>query len=290
MNTNPKIVVFGEVLYDCFPGGEKVLGGAPFNVAWHLQALGDQPCFVSRIGQDNSGEKIAQAMRNWEMDTTGLQRDPEHPTGTVEIVMEAGEPQYTITPDVAYDFIDAAVLPHIPEPFICYHGSLALRHPVTRSAWQSLASRPGSARFVDVNLRDPWWTAETVLADLKQARWAKLNIDELRLLGFDHGNLDTALQALQTATGVEQVILTRGKEGASVLLANGTIEHVPPAPLENRVDPVGAGDAFSAVYIHGQLAGWPARTCVEQAQAFATRILSMRGATPRDRSVYEGFS
>ncbi|MGD9171680.1 MAG: carbohydrate kinase, partial [Candidatus Thiodiazotropha sp.] len=34
------IAIFGEVLFDCFPTGEQVLGGAPFNVAWHLQAFG----------------------------------------------------------------------------------------------------------------------------------------------------------------------------------------------------------------------------------------------------------
>ena len=32
-------VVFGEVLFDCFPDGSRVLGGAPFNVAWHCQAF-----------------------------------------------------------------------------------------------------------------------------------------------------------------------------------------------------------------------------------------------------------
>ena len=40
-------VVFGEVLFDIFPDGAKHLGGAPFNVAWHLQAFGDQPLFLS---------------------------------------------------------------------------------------------------------------------------------------------------------------------------------------------------------------------------------------------------
>ncbi len=40
MSRYSDIVVFGEVLFDCFPSGEKLLGGAPFNVAYHLQALG----------------------------------------------------------------------------------------------------------------------------------------------------------------------------------------------------------------------------------------------------------
>ena len=34
-----EILVFGEVLFDDF-GDNVVLGGAPFNVAWHLQGFG----------------------------------------------------------------------------------------------------------------------------------------------------------------------------------------------------------------------------------------------------------
>jgi hypothetical protein len=51
-------VIFGEVLYDCFPDGEAVLGGAPFNVAWHLQGLGLSPLFISRVGDDPLGHRV----------------------------------------------------------------------------------------------------------------------------------------------------------------------------------------------------------------------------------------
>lgn len=36
MKKNLPVLVLGEALFDCFPGGEQVLGGAPFNVAWQL--------------------------------------------------------------------------------------------------------------------------------------------------------------------------------------------------------------------------------------------------------------
>ncbi|MEM7234470.1 MAG: hypothetical protein AAF517_19985, partial [Planctomycetota bacterium] len=41
-------VVFGEVLFDRFPDGRSILGGACFNVAWNLRGLGLDPLFVSR--------------------------------------------------------------------------------------------------------------------------------------------------------------------------------------------------------------------------------------------------
>ena len=69
------IYIFGEVLFDHFPDGKRVLGGAPFNVAWHLQAFGLAPHFISRVGADAEGEAVLAAMRDWGMDTQGVQID-----------------------------------------------------------------------------------------------------------------------------------------------------------------------------------------------------------------------
>ena len=68
-----------------FSGRQRVLGGAPFNVAWHLQAFGQSPHFISRVGDDAAGETIRNAMHEWGMDMRGLQTDPERPTGRVEV-------------------------------------------------------------------------------------------------------------------------------------------------------------------------------------------------------------
>lgn len=57
MTPKPLIHVFGEVLFDCFPDGRRVLGGAPFNVAWNLQAFGLAPQFISRVGDDLDGKE-----------------------------------------------------------------------------------------------------------------------------------------------------------------------------------------------------------------------------------------
>jgi sugar/nucleoside kinase (ribokinase family) len=54
MISKKAVIVFGEVLFDRFNSGEEILGGAPFNVAWHLQAFGDNPQFISRLGQDGA--------------------------------------------------------------------------------------------------------------------------------------------------------------------------------------------------------------------------------------------
>ncbi len=127
-------LIFGEVLFDCFPDGNSVLGGAPFNVAWHLHAFGQSPLMISRIGDDALGKKVKSAMQDWKMNTTGLQLDPEHPTGSVDIEFDNGEPRYTIVEHRAYDYIDAASLPSSAENSVLYHGSLALRNQNSREA------------------------------------------------------------------------------------------------------------------------------------------------------------
>ena len=99
-------IVVGEVLFDEMPDGVRVLGGAPFNVAWHLAAFGLRPLMISRVGADDAGDEVLAAMESWGMDTSGVQRDPVHPTGKVRVELDAGEPTFEILPGQAYDHVD----------------------------------------------------------------------------------------------------------------------------------------------------------------------------------------
>lgn len=284
-----RISIFGEVLFDCFPGGERILGGAPFNVAWHLQALGDRPRLISAVGDDPLGRQILQAMERWGLDRSGVQIDPHHPTGQVEVRIIDQEPHYHILPDCAYDFIAAESLPPVSGG-ILYHGSLALRGETTRGALRQLQANPRTSIFLDVNLRAPWWRGEEVFHWLQQARWAKLNQEELRLLGFGSGDLRRDAAQLLQRCGLEQVILTRGAQGALVCTATGECHSAAPQPPERFVDTVGAGDAFTAVYLHGLLAGWPIPRMLALGQRFAGKVIGLRGATTSELDFYREFS
>jgi len=289
MSQPTQLDIFGEVLFDCFPTGERILGGAPFNVAWHLQAFGDQPRFLSAVGEDALGAEILQAMGRWGMNSSGVQRDPVHPTGQVEVKIIDHEPHYNIIPDCAYDFIDAEKLPRLAPDSVLYHGTLALRSAVSRRALHQLAQQPGMAIFLDVNLRPPWWRPEEVFQWLRQARWVKLNQDELRLLGYTAEDLRQAMIGLQEQFQLEQVILTRGEAGTWVATSEGDFHTAAPEKLERFVDTVGAGDAFTAVYIHGLRAGWGIPQTLEVAQRFAGKVIGLRGATTDDPEFYRDF-
>ena len=184
-----RVVVFGEVVFDVFPGEEEVLGGAPFNVAWHLTGFGVDSLFLSRVGCDRRGEEVRAAMESWGMDTAGLQEDPDKPTGRVRVELEDGQPRFDILADQAWDRIDAAEARRVVEAGdgavdLLYQGTLIERSDVSREALLTLVSATGAPVFVDVNLRPPWWRRPRVLATLARARWVKLNEDELTQMGY----------------------------------------------------------------------------------------------------------
>lgn len=280
------ILVYGEVLYDHFPDGRRVLGGAPFNVAWHLQAFGLAPRFISRVGADTEGEEVLAAMRDWGMDTRFVQVDPRRPTGRVSVHIVGTEPSYEIVPDCAYDAIEPPGT-ELPDVALLYHGSLALRSAASRSALDALLRATSPARiFLDVNLRTPWWEAAAVHALIRRADWLKLNREELDTLYPEHTDSPVQDSAFLAENSLQGLVLTFGSRGAHAITAAGENCQVRPAQTVELVDTVGAGDAFAAVMILGLSRGWPLARTLERAQQFASRIVGRRGATVHERDFY----
>lgn len=274
--------IFGEVLYDHFPDGQRVLGGAPFNVAWHLQAFGQAPRFVSRVGHDAEGDAIRAAMDDWGMDTATLQTDEHLPTGRVTVSFDDGEPAYDIVHPCAYDAIAA---PDLAAPRLLYHGSLAVRDALSRDSLRVLTDRGPGTLFLDVNLRPPWWDRSSVEALLANADWVKLNTDELDRLHNQPG----APESFIARHDLRGLVLTHGAAGAEIITADGARFHAAPEPATEVVDTVGAGDAFASVVILGLLSDWPLDLTLQRAQTFASHIVGRRGATVGDAAFYQRF-
>ncbi|WP_019557553.1 PfkB family carbohydrate kinase [Thiomicrorhabdus arctica] len=290
-SSTDQITLYGEVLFDCFNQQQKqeqVLGGAPFNICWHLQALGANPIFISRVGKDKLGQKIIHQAKDWGIVTNNIQQDENHPTGQVQVTFMDDEPNYDIKINSAYDFINQSqtILPN-PKG-ILYHGSLALRSDYAKEQFQKLVDSGDWDIFLDVNLRAPWWDKQSLTQWIKQAKWVKLNIDELRELGFKQTDIETAIQAFQTEFGNEQVIVTQGAAGVTVLTADGFFKEIPDK-INQFIDAVGAGDAFTAVYMHGLIKDWPIQQTLATAQLLASKIISIRGATPNNKTFYQSL-
>jgi len=303
---NNQIAIFGEALVDQFSDGQQILGGAPFNVAWHLQAFGQHPCFISRVGRDASGDKIRQAMQVWGMAVESLQTDPDYPTGTVQVTINNGEPGYEILADQAYDFIAAQQLDSDRQFSVIYHGTLALRNRSSEQALQDLIARPPrqfptglrhthhpwryqGKVFIDVNLRAPWWHKEAVNQWLVQAHWVKLNHEELMHLSPQQNTLQDAMRWLLAQHQLEVLVVTCGSQGAAAIDQAGQMVEVAPSADLAVVDTVGAGDAFAAVLLLGMQQDWPLQLTMERAQSFASALVTQRGATVQDMSFYQPF-
>lgn len=283
-------LIFGEVLFDCFPDGSVVLGGAPFNVAWHLHAFGLKPLMISRLGNDPLGEQVQDAMGNWGMDCSGIQQDELHPTGIVEISFTDGEPSYNIKQGAAYDFIDSSLLPPSQGNHLLYHGSLALRSPCSAAALSTIVADYPCHRFVDINLRTPWWQQDSITSMIQGAEWLKLNDDELREIFPELSSQRERIDHISTMVS-GQVVLTSGEQGATAITsADGSMHTVKPEAAAAVVDTVGAGDAFCSVYLAGLLLDWPLELTMQRAQSFASAVVGIRGATTSDIAFYQQFT
>jgi fructokinase len=283
---NQEIIIFGEVLYDRLPDGKMILGGAPFNVAWHLQAFGVSPLLISRVGNDSHGEMIKSAMINWGMNTEGIQEDAHHPTGIVEVKFIENEPHYDIVNNSAYDFIESGYLPALPTNAILYHGTLALRNPQARATFEKIKKDVSPSIFFDVNLREPWWSLSDIKSLLQDTSSLKLNEQELSLIVKEGNNTQDKVNYLFSHYPLQNIIVTQGKAGATYFTNNGIKQNITPSQNISVVDVVGAGDAFCSVLLLGMLKKWDIPTTLTRAQEFACKIVGIRGATTSDKSFY----
>ncbi len=286
-------LVFGEVLFDEFEDKHSNLGGAPFNVAWHLQGFDLAPIFISRVGNDERGKIITDKMDKWGMDVSGIQFDPVYPTGLVKIALRNGQPTFDICPDQAYDFIEYSSflksLDSAPSTFI-YHGSLALRSETNKRTLHSLLTSLNLNVFVDINLRPPWWNLPDIKRVLHQADYVKLSCEELEQITgremFTEGQLRDQAQQVCLEYDLDLVSVTLGKKGSFVVQRSGEYSRCAVADVASLADTVGAGDAFASVLILGILKKWHIPDTIKRASEFAGRICSIRGAVLSDKSAY----
>jgi fructokinase len=293
MNRSARILVLGEALIDVFADRE-VIGGAPFNVARNLAALGAHPLFVSRVGAGAAGELILGQMRELGMPIHGVQRDREHGTGRVRVSLEGGQPHYIIEPDAAWDWLEAelaAACVRAARPALAYFGTLAQRSPTSRAATRECLSASPALRLLDINLRGAEGERAIAAESLELADVLKLNEAELRRLAgwfepMRQDNEAATAQALMTAFGLQRIVLTRGDQGWCCFEAGSRRVLEGPSPPVTVVDAVGAGDAFSAVLLLGEMRGWRLETTLLRAAEFAARVCTLHGAFDAGSGIY----
>ena len=284
------VIGLGELLWDLLPAG-KQLGGAPANFAYITSLLGDEGIPASRLGQDALGEEAILRLRELGLPTAFLQEDEDHPTGTVQVEVDAaGQPRFEISESTAWDFLDwTPQWQRLAQQAdaVCF-GSLAQRSEPSRYTIRKfvLASRPNAVRVFDVNLRQNFYTAQVLAESMKLASIVKLNHEELprimRWFELEHHNQESSARRLLSLHDLKLVCITRGNGGSLLVSARECREH--PGFKVKVADTVGAGDAFTAALVNGYLRGTSLAQINEDANRVGAWVASQSGAKPAPKA------
>ncbi len=291
------IMILGEVLGDVFPE-KTIIGGAPYNVARHCHAFGLEVHLLSAVGEDALGTRIVDEMQASGLSTAGIQQVAHLPTGQVMVHFEDKGHRFEILDQQAYDGLQwppVEALTQQSAPRLVYIGSLALRHAPMQSLAEQWLKMTTATVFCDINLRAPWYDADSLRLVLHAADILKINHEELpqvcALLGLPVSpDMNESARHLLMAFGLSEMFVTCGEQGSFWIDAYGNGFRAPPMSLQAPfVDSVGAGDAYTAVVIRGLLAGWSRQTMLTRAAWFAASICGIRGAVPAQTDFYDDF-
>ncbi len=281
-----RIASLGEVLWDVFPEGE-FLGGAPCNFAAHAARLGNQVWLVSAVGDDHRGREALAGIARTGVRTDFVAVTGDLPTGVVSVTRDAGgEPAYEILRPAAYDRISLTQplreMLSAGVDWIAF-GTLAFTHKAPREFIDDvLAVAKGARRFYDANLREGHYSWPLVEDLIHAADVLKLNEAEARWVQSSAQiaapDLESFCRQLAPAFQLDTICVTRGPAGCSIFHHGEFVEVA--APRIELANPVGAGDAFSAMFLHGLGNNWPLTTIGERANTLGALVASQTGAVP----------
>lgn len=276
------VVCFGETLWDILPGG-KLPGGAPVNVAFHLQQLGKNPAVISRIGADELGMALLQVWEARRVNTQFFQQDKKNPTGKVYAeIKENNEVQYDIVKPAAWDYIrwkeEYAQLVGQASYFV--FGSLATRSRQSKNTLFNCLEA-ANTKVLDINLRPPYFSKKAVEELLTRADILKLNLAELHLITgwFNHyANDEDRMRLLKEKFGLHIIIVTKGGDGAILNIGDAYYHH--PGYVVEVADTVGSGDAFLAATISKLIDRAPPPEIIDFASRLGAYVASQEGGCP----------
>ena len=284
-----RILCVGEILWDVI-GTVEHLGGAPLNFAAHAQKLGHEVFPLSAVGDDERGHRALELITARGISTQFIRMLPGKSTGTAEVELDLdGKPTFHIVRPAAYDFValSASELQSLAnlKPHWVYVGTLFHTSSAALASTLRLLNAMSSAeRFYDINLRDDNWNIRAVEELCLQSTVVKLNAWEAECLDatFDleeeHESIESFARRWTDRFGVRIICVTCGDRGCSIL-KDGHFTQIPGFRVE-VTDTVGAGDAFSAAFVHGLSRGWDMEQVGRFANAVGAVVASKPGAIP----------
>ncbi|BCJ87598.1 sugar kinase [Effusibacillus dendaii] len=290
------VVTFGEtmVLFNPVSVGplryanqfEKTIGGAESNLAIGLTRLGHQVGWISRLGNDEFGLFVHNFIRGEGVDTSQVVFDDQHPTAVFFKERQIGrEPNVyyyrkgsaasQMTPaDIDPSYLKRAKYLHITGITPALSDSCA---KTVEYALQ-LAAENGVTVVFDPNIRLKLWTKEKAREVLmKIARQS-----DIVMPGLEEGEILTGetsperIAACLLENGSKLAVIKTGERGAYYATKQDA-DYVAGYPVQQIIDPIGAGDAFAAGVISGLLRGWTYREAVQLGNRVGAYALTVVG-------------
>lgn len=268
-----RLLAFGEVLYDVF-GERKTIGGAPLNVSYHFHKCGGDADIISAVGDDDPGRDALSFMKGTGIGTEYVTLS-NYPTGRADVSASGSEADYVFNAPCAWDDIR---LPHsLTESVdVFYWGTLALRSEKSRETFHSISSSiKADIRYFDVNIRKMFYSEDIIIEGLESCNILKVNENELPLILSLSGKKD--IPSLKERYSIDIVILTEGEKGSTVY--DESAVHIPAVKTE-VVDTVGAGDSYSACFLHNYIESGDAENAARKASLLSSFVCSKRGGMP----------
>lgn len=283
-NLTNAVLCFGEILWDILPDVKRP-GGAPMNVAYHLQKLGLNSQLISSVGNDTLGRSLLEFVGEIGLSTQTIQVHESQPTSEVIATVGPGhDVRYEIVFPVAWDFIrvkpDHQAL--LQDSTTLVYGSLASRNDVSANTLQEMLSLKHLYKVFDVNLRAPHYSHEIIDHLLRAANLVKLNAEELgvicswydKTLDEEAGQIAYLFRNFQ----LDEILVTKGAMGAAYYTRE---QHFEQAAFKVDVnDTIGSGDSFLAAFLSMRLQRADPASTLEYAVAMGAFITSKSGACP----------
>jgi fructokinase len=257
------IVVAGETVIDLAPAGSSGglwaahPGGGPANTAVALARLGTSTAMLARISSDPFGALLRERLVSNGVDLGFVVDATEPATLAVVGFDESGSASYSFYIDGTADWQwTPDELPPAFDPSIAalHTGSMALVRSPGGQVLESLLAREKRHRLIsiDPNVRaavcpDHRVYAEHISRWLGVAHLVKASSDDVEWL-YPGREIDDVL-AEWSARGPVVVVLTLGADGAIARLADGSVVRVEGIKVD-VADTIGAGDTFSAGFLH----------------------------------------
>jgi 5-dehydro-2-deoxygluconokinase len=259
------------------------VGGSPTNIAVGAQRLGLRTSLLTAVGADPVGDFILNFLRAEGVDTSCITRKPQARSSAVVLGIEPPDKFPLVfyrdnAADVQLTIDDALAAPLGECRAFEFAGTNLSREPA-RSATLLAAERAkaaGAQVVFDLDFRADQWhdprafgvnarallpLTDVVLGTEEEVKAATLTeTSQVRITHSQvsapevRGDIEAGIGAL-LAGGPRALIVKRGQHGARVCLPDGTRQDVPGFPVE-VYNVLGAGDAFAAGFIYGQLHAW----------------------------------